>query len=45
MELNCKHNRNHNIAKLIDHVSAACKDSLALHVIKLVQITGFLKIK
>jgi len=34
MDLNCKHNRNHKITKLIDHTQLQCKDSLVLHVIK-----------
>ena len=45
MELNCKHNRNPSITKIIEHAQLQCKDSLTLHVIKFVQITGFQKIQ
>jgi len=41
-ELNCKYNGNASIANLLP-LSAAGKDSLALHVIKFVQITGSCK--
>jgi len=43
-ELNCKHNGNASITNLLP-LSAAGKDSLALHVIKFVQITEFLQIQ
>jgi len=45
MEVDCKHNSKPHYYKTYCPRSAAGKDSIALHVIKFVQITGFLKIQ